>query len=87
MTKLLYTYYPNLASAQFAIDTQYTCGFPIRGGYKDINDIKKDNSNAVIVKIEVLDDGILDDSIEYPDNMEIYHKEDILSVSILEDEV
>lgn len=87
MSKLLYTYYPNLMSAQFAIDTQHTFGFPIRGGYKNIDDIKNNNLNVVIVKIEVSDNAILDTSIEYPENMEIYNKEDIISVTILSDEV
>ncbi len=86
MSKLLYTCYSNIDSANFAIATQYSGGFPIRGGFKNIKDAKAVYDSAIVVIIEINEDAIPDQDIEYPDNMEIYKAEDILSITVMEDE-
>jgi hypothetical protein len=85
MSVLLYTCYSNVDSANFAINTQYTGGFPIRGGFKDLEDAKSICDSPVIVVIEIKDGAIEDGELDFPDNMEIYKSEDVLSVKILEE--
>lgn len=85
MSKLLYTCYSNIDSANFAISTQHSGGFPIRGGFKNIEDAKSVYDSAIVVVIEINENAVRDEDIEYPDNMEIYKVEDILSVTVLED--
>jgi hypothetical protein len=85
MSKFLYTCYSNVDSANFAIATQHSGGFPIRGGFKDIEDAKRVCDPYVIVLIEIKNGAIQDDEVDFPDNMEIYKVEDVLSVRVLED--
>ena len=83
MSVLLYTCYSNVDSANFAINTQHTGGFPIRGGFKNIEDAKSLYNSPIVVVVEIKDGAIEDEELDFPDNMEIYKSEDVLSVKIL----
>ena len=85
MSVLLYTCYSNVDSANFAINTQHTGGFPIRGGFKNIEDAKSLYNSPIVVVVEIKDGAIEDEELDFPDNMEIYKSEDVLSVKILEE--
>lgn len=85
MSVLLYTCYSNVDSANFAINTQHTGGFPIRGGFKNIEDAKSLYDSPIVVVVEIKDGAIEDEGLDFPDNMEIYKSEDVLSVKILEE--
>lgn len=85
MSVLLYTCYSNVDSANFAINTQHTGGFPIRGGFKNIEDAKSLYDSPIVVVVEIKDGAMEDEELDFPDNMEIYKSEDVLSVKILEE--
>ena len=85
MSVLLYTCYSNVDSANFAINTQHTGGFPIRGGFKNIEDAKSLYDSPIVVVVEIKDGAIEDEELDFPDNMEIYKSEDVLSVKIVQE--
>ena len=85
MSVLLYTCYSNVDSANFAINTQHTGGFPIRGGFKNIEDAKSLYNSPIVVVVEIKDGAIEDEELDFPDNMEIYKSEDVLSVKIVQE--